>query len=330
MRAFVFCYACHMVKVAYIEVPPDAVDRYTRTFTPLYKTKNSSIRWTGALIPPRAKIKTSSKSLLPFISAYWNAQSAAVQAAWKAAAARQSYTGWNQFVSDTAYRVKFGLMSGNIDDYVVQHAGTALCGTYQDGAAVPSLLHGYKVGRIDIAAPADHFTLVQLHPVEYYRMKKVRGTKSQREPVVIREQLSLPFTVGLSYRANLTAVGAEPYARFYASVIVSYQGTDHIEEVGFNIPLVCDWERQEQTLLQVATFPRWYTLVIELHDVRGAIEFDITKSQHNGTNFARDFRDTNISAGFSDYNYQLPPSWEAEAAVTGASYGSVYPSDGSL
>ena len=77
-------------------------------------------------------------------------QTAAEIAAWKAAAAvgRQNY--WNLFVQDTAYRLKYGI----------------------PGLATPSTLHQYKVGRIEIQAPATRVLLTQYHPIKYYVSEK--------------------------------------------------------------------------------------------------------------------------------------------------------------
>lgn len=294
-----------MAKVAYVNPEPDVKDRFTAAFTPVYKTKYSSLRWNGRLIPPRKKKNISTRSLLPQIRDIWNGLSPEIREQWKLAAAEANYNGWNQFVQDMAYRIKFEIA----------------------GTATPSIYHTYKVGRIDMEAPATNFRLEQLHPVQYFQMRKVRGTKSQREPVAITEQLLLPLEVAASYRTDLTATGPEPYAKFYAEVTRSYQGTDQTEEVGFTIPLSSPWARQSATLTEVAGTARWYSLYIELNDVAGFLEFDLVRAFHTGTNFARDFRCTNISSGFSNFNYQLPASWAADSAEEGVSFGSVYPSD---
>ena len=294
-----------MPKVAYVNPTPDLQDKFSQLFTPVYKTRNSSLRWNGRLIPPRKVVNISSRSLLPQVRELWNGLTPTQRTNWAAAGAAQNYSGWQLFVQDTCYRLKFGIA----------------------GLATPSTLHGYKVGQIVMESPADFFRLEQLHPVEYFQMVKVPGTKSQREPAAVREQLTLPLTVGLSFRTDLTANGANPYAKFYATVIRSYQSLDLEEEVGFNIPLSSAWDRETASLIEVVGTARWYSLYIELNDVLGTFEFDIVQATHAGTNFARDFRCTNISSGFSNYNYQLPASWAADAPEEGITFGSVYPED---
>lgn len=297
-----------MALVSYVNPTPDVKDRFTRAFTPLYKTRHSSLRWNGRLTSPRKAGLVPAKSYLPQIKELWSALSAGDRLAWKTAAAEWGYTGWMAFVQDTSYRLKFGI----------------------GGLATPSTFHGYKVGRIEMESPATNFRLEQVHPIQYFKMAKVRGTKSQRQPISIVEQLLLPLEIGLSYRTNLTATGAEPYCKFYAEVTRSYQGLDLIETLEIEIPLSSDWARSTATLNEVVGAARWYSLFIELNDVSGVIEFDLVRSAHTGTNYARDFRCTNISAGFSDYNYQLPPSWAADTAETGVTFGSVYASDDPL
>lgn len=294
-----------MVKVSYVNPTPDLKDRFTSQFTPVYKTRNSSLRYSGGLISPRRVNPVSTRSLLPEISALWKSLTTEEQNSWKAAGAAQSYTGYALFVQDTAYRIKFGI----------------------PGLATPSVIHAYKCGQITMSGEAEHFRLEQLHPVEYYRMAKVRGTKSQREPVAVIEQLLLPLQIGLSYRTNLTPIGDSPYAKFYAEVVRSYQSLDLVDTVGFEIPLSTDWDRQTATLTEVVGVARWYSLYIELHNVHGTLQFDLLESRHTGTNYAREFRCNNISSGFSNYNYQIPPSWAADGYEPGVTFGSVYPSD---
>lgn len=297
-----------MPKVAYVSVPPDLKDRYSQQFQPLYKTKDSSVRWNGGLIAPRKKYKITTKSLLPGLAALWNELDGSTKLGWKAAGEKQGYNAYNTFIQDTAYRMKFGI----------------------EGTATPSIYHSYKVGEIVIAAPATQFKLVQAHPVEYFKLKKVKGTKSQYEPFAIEEVLTLPLSIGFSYRSNLTAVGDNPYCKLYAEVTYSYQGLDKTTRVETDISLVADWGNALAALSQVVGHARWYTLAIEFNNVQGTLQFDLVRAYHGGTNFARDFRCTNINAGFSNTNYQLPPSWEAAEAVDGVLYGSVYPSEDDL
>lgn len=297
-----------MPKVAYIEIPPDQSGAYAANFVPLYKTKNSSIRWMGGISSAPKLVKVSQRSLLPQIAELWAGLTSAEKLAWSSAGAQIGMNGWRQFVQDTAYRIQHSIA----------------------GLATPSDLHSYKVGEILLTAPATGFSIVQLHPIVHYVMKLVHGTKSQREPVAIQEVLTLPFEFDLSYRSNLTVAGSDPYARAYADVIYSYQGRDLHAQIVFEIPLVSDWARQTGILASTIGVVRWYSLFIELHDCQGTLQFDNLVAKHGGTNFGRDSHCNNIDAGFSNYNYQLAPSWEVVAPVTGASFGSVYPSDGPL
>lgn len=294
-----------MAKVAFVNPEPDVKDRFRQQFTPLYKTKHSSLRWNGRIIPKRRRNEFTTRSLLPQIRDIWKGLDPAIREQWDIAAEEADYSGWQQFVQDMAYRIKFEV----------------------PGVATPSTLHTYKVGRVNLQSPASHFRLEQVHPVQYYQMQKVTGTKSQREPVAITEQLLLPLQIGLSYRTNLTSVGPDAYCKFYAEVTRSYQGKDLVDEVGFEIPLSSSWNRETATLSDVVGVARWYSLYIEFNNVHGWLEFDLVRSFHTGTNFARDFRCTNISSGITNFNYQLPASWAADEAEAGVTFGSVYPAD---
>lgn len=292
-----------MAKVSYISVPPDVKGFYDKLVTPLYKTKNSSVRFGGGLIPPRKVVNVTSKSLLPQIKTIWATFDAGLIDDWKVAAAAVGYTGWQLFVQEMCYRIKFGI----------------------SGEPTPTILYSYKVGQMETTLPNTNFSIVQVHPIQYYRMKKVRGTKSQYEPVAIQEQLLLPLEFGMSFRANLTVSGSNPIIRAYAGITRSYQGLDLVDNYGFDIPLVCDWSREIITVSDVVGVARWYSLFIELNDVVGILQFDNLIAQHSGTNYARDFRSTNISSGYSNTNYQIPPSWAAVGPAAGATFGSVYP-----
>lgn len=294
-----------MARVTYIAVPPDQKGFYDKLVTPLYKTKNSSVRFGGGLISPRKVVNITTRSLLPQIKIIWASLSPEVVLAWKNAGAAASYTGWQLFVQEMTYRIKFGI----------------------SGEPTPSILYSYKVGQISLSVPGQTFRLLQIHPVRYYRMKKVRGTKSQYEPVAIEELLNLPLQVGCSFRTNLTESGGSAIVKYYAKITRSYQGLDLSSDHGFDIPLITDWQRETTTVLDVVGHARFYVLVFELANVVGTLQFDNVLAQHSGTNYARDFRCTNIAAGFSNTNYQLPPSWAAESATLGATFGSVYPSD---
>lgn len=288
-----------------LEVPPELVEAFRKIMSSTSNRRSGAIRRHG-YIPSRAQVvKLTTKSLLPQIRDYWMALEPAELAAWKAAAAVTRMNGWNLFVQDTAYRIKYGL----------------------PGLATPSLLHQYKVGRVEINAPAQRVLLAQYHPNKYWVSKKMVGNTSQREDIPVFEKLRLPLTIGCSFRANLTAVSDTPKARFYAIVYSSYQGRTIESEVGFDIPLQTDWTLGEATITEVIGVSRDYNLWIELDGVRGSFEWDNVVARHTGTNWARDLRCNDVNNELTRVNFQIEKSWEEQFLPTGAAFDSVYPED---
>lgn len=294
-----------MAQVGYLDIPPELLEAFRKLISSTSNRTSGAIRKHGYL-PSRAQVvKLTTRSLLPQIRDAWNGLTTFEQQAWKDAAAVTSMNGWNLFVQDTAYRIKFGL----------------------SGLATPSLLHQYKVGRIEIAAPAQKVVLAQFHPILYYVSKKMRGNTSQYEDVPVTEKLQLPLTVGCSFRSNLTATTGTPVVKFYAVVYSSYQGRTIETEIGFDVPLTSDWTSQTATLTSVIGTARYYTLFITIDGARGWFEWDNVIAQHTGTNWARDKRCNDVNNELTRTNYQIEKSWEEQFLPTGTAFDSVYPAD---
>lgn len=294
-----------MATVSALDIPPE-LEALFRELVRLINQWNYGATGLNGHLPSREqKRKVSQRSLLPEIAAIWSGLSEEQKAAWKAAAKQSNYNAWNLFVQDMAYRLKFGI----------------------DGVATPSTYHQYKVGRIEIAAPAHTVLLAQYHPPSYWVSKKVKGTKDLWTDVEITEKLGLPLELGLSYRADLTIAGASPHCRFYARILSSYQGRDIETDVGFEIPFKTDWARQTTEVFNVIGIARSYNLYIDIQHLRGWFEFDNVLAKHHGTNFARDFRCTDVNNELDRANWQIEKSWEEEILPTGSAYDSVYPDD---
>jgi hypothetical protein len=232
----------------------------------------------------------------------WQAFSDAERLAWKDAGAMTGLNGWQLFVQDQCIRI--------INDLA--------------GVSTPVLEHQSWVGEIKITAPASEIKLVQLHPASYFVMHKVHGTKSQYEPVLVSEGFGLPLKIGLSYKSNLTASGANPYARFYAKIWNSYQGQDDEHIVNIELDLVDDWKIVSETLSSLRGTTIGYTLYIELHDVTGELYVDNIIAEHNAQNWARDYFMKSFAVSFTKAFYQIPKNWAAEILPDGAEYDSVY------
>lgn len=293
----------NMSLVGFIDVPPELAELFARLVRQNDPKRYGSVAQNGHLLSKHQKVDVSGRSLLPEIRALWASLSPTEQLEWKTCAAQNNYNGWTQFVQDMSYRLKYGI----------------------PGIATPSLYHQYKVGRLEIGAPASRALLVQYHPARYYVQKKVTGTKGQYIDVPIYEKLMLPLSVGLSYAANLIPTSDNPVARFYADVVSHYQGRDIHNEIGFNIPFETDWTRQITGVAEVPGVARYYDLRLEFTDVRGWFEWDNVRSYHSGTNYARDFRCSDVNNTLTRVNYQIEKSWEEEVLPFGAAFDSIYP-----
>lgn len=293
----------YMANVSYIEIPEHLIILFNKLIKQVDKKKTGSVAKQGHLMSRAQKKKVSTRSLLPVIRDYWAGLSDAQKLAWKNAGAESSYNGWNLFVQDTAYRLKYEI----------------------EGVATPSTLHQYKVGKIVIAAPADDVKLVQYHPYKYYRLKKITGTKAQYEDVAIYERLVLPLSIGLSFKTDLTPQSEEAYARFYATIKSHYQGRNIDTNFVIDLPFEADWTRETLNCTEVLGVARDYNLWLDIHDCRGELFFDNIRAVHTGTNWARDFRCNDVNNRLTKVNYQIEPSWEEQLLPAGAAFDSVYP-----
>lgn len=294
-----------MAKTGFIEIPTELQPYFQKIAQWNNRYYHAGTRKKSGIIPEKKKYNVPSRSLLPQVSALWHALSAPERAAWISAAGQTNLNGWNLFVQDTCYRIKYG----------------------HEGLATPSDYHQYKVGRIQIEAPANKIVIEQTHPIEWYKLKKITGTKSQYHEVLVTEKLMLPLTVALSFRCDLEATTAEPIAKYYAKVISHYQGRDIETEIGFNLDLESDWQRKSGTLPEVLGIARWYSLFIECRNVRGFIEFDNVEARHTSSNYARDLRCLDVNAPLSRIFFQVTKSWTPLEQPNGSSFESVYPAD---
>lgn len=242
-------------------------------------------------------------SLFGYLATYWRALTTTQKTTWKDAAAYSSLTNWQLFVSDNAARLRDSLPLNQ----------------------PPSDLWQVRAGQIVISAPASEILLKQEHPQSYIVAEKVPGAPWKNEIVAITETFSLPLTLAIRYKSDLTATGGTQRARYYASVRVSYQGveTEHVYAIDFS-PSV-DW-----TYATVATgFLRGivigYTLYLDVYGYTGTLLFDNIEATHGGTNWARDPRCDDVSKEFKKAFALVPPFWVPESLPAGASFASQYP-----
>jgi len=294
-----------MAVIGFQDIPAEWHELLRKAITPLGRSTNGAVRYSGKLTPEKKRFNVPQRSLLPQVAESWRALSAPERALWITAGQQTGINGWNLFTQDTCYRIKYGKI----------------------GLAVPSNIHQYKVGKIQIDAPASQASIVQYHPNVWFTFQKVQGTKSQYYEKRIEERLQLPLQIGLSYRSDLVSTGSGSYVTFYALVTSHYQGEDIETEVAISIPTQATWTRETIVLNEVLGVARWYDLRIDCFNVRGTLEFDNLQSQHSGTNFGRDIRCNNVNSPLSRVYFQVGKAWEENILPLGASFGSVYPAD---
>jgi hypothetical protein len=143
-------------------------------------------------------------------------------------------------------------------------------------------------------------------------------------PVLVTEDLALPFELGFNYFADLVADGPDPFAKLYAEFWYSYQGVNLLHNLEIPLDLQTDWQQVSDTLSLLKTIIVRYDLHIHLHDVTGDLYFDNMVASHSGLNWARDWICKDINQGFTRNYYQIPKNWAAEIAPQGVLFESVY------
>jgi hypothetical protein len=292
-----------MAKVGFLEIPPDLEKAFSATYNRADRFEYSRIRLNKRVPTRKQKKGLTAKSLLPAISEIWAGFSDTLKNSWKSAGTIIGIDGWHMFVKDQTLRMKGEL----------------------SGTATPSILHQSKIGLLRVESPATSIKLTQLHPHIYFVDVPVHGKKGMRELAVVREDFALPLSLEISYKSNLTATGANPFARFYAVIFSLYQGTEIETICSVEISLVSDWALASAEILKVVGAPKSYQLFLELHDVRGDLTVDNLSAHHSGQNWVRDPFCNDIDQAFTRAFYQVPKHWVAMEISEGCWFGSMYP-----
>jgi len=291
-----------MAKTAYIQISPELEEEFYKNIQPGDRFTFARIARKNLLLSRNRKIELAGRSLFSIISVAWGTLTTEQKSAWSSAADLVNLTGWQLFIQDYAARLANGI----------------------GGIATPSLLHQSWVGQIHIESPATEAKITQLHPRSYYVQQKVVGKKSMYSPVLVTEDLALPFTLGLNYKSNLTASGPDPYAKFSAVFWYSYQGVNLEYELSLPLDLIADWKNATIELTELLSYVVRYNLYFHLHDLRGDLYFDNISAEHGGQNWVRDPFCKDIDKNFSRNFYQVPENWAAVISSEGVDFDSIY------
>jgi len=169
----------------------------------------------------------------------------------------------------------------------------------------------------------------QGHPRSYYTKQKVVGTRSRFEPVLTHEPVPDIFTHDFFYSMGAITDGynihpqqAECGSNFSIKAIWrSYYGQfrGHVytdQESQFYFPVYLEHEQGSES-----PYPEnyaGYDYIFEVHDYKGIFLFDSLKLEHNGYNWAIDWRCKQIEKVNRGHLAICRNAWEIEKTYTGA------------
>lgn len=242
-------------------------------------------------------------SLFKFLSPLWRGLTPTQKGVWADAGAVMGLTNWQTFISDNAARIRNSLTL----------------------EVPPSELWQVNTGYLKIEAPASEIILKQEHPLDYWVAQKIVGQSWKKELVLITESFTLPITLQIRYKSDLTAEGGSQVARYFARVWTSYQGEDIYTDFAINFNPSTDWTFAELDTTGLRGIVIGYTLYLEISGYRGELFFDNIRAIHGGTNWARDPRCNEINKTFQKAFSVVPPFWIAVSLPAGATFTSVFP-----
>lgn len=292
----------NVAKTSFQLIPSEYLADYKKTLQTGDRFQFARVRVKNPFLS-RERIKgITQRSLIPQATLLWNALTSGERTAWGSAGAVSNTTGWKLFLRDYAFRVKNSL----------------------PGIATPSDLYQVEVGKLLVEAPATSLKIAQYHPQTYWVSRKVTGTRDMREPVLVTENFDLPLNISLSYKADLTSLGAGSSASFYCILYSHYQG--RVIETRCEIPFNFDqeWTTATASITSVLGLIRGYTAFMEIQNARGVVYVDNITIEHSGQNWCRDPFCNDIDQSFTKAFAQIPKNWAPVDISEGAFFGSVY------
>lgn len=292
-----------MAKVESIAIPDELKNQYNATLQVRDRFELGVVQGQAAPLSDTQRKRARGQSLFSFFSVLWRAMSEEDKQAWKDAAPYSNLSGWQLFVSDNAARLKASLPL----------------------EVPPSELWQVRAGQILIEDPATEIILKQEHPLDYWVSQKVRGQSWKNTLVLLREEFSLPLTLEIRYKSDLTAVGGTQKAKYYARIWSTYQGRDIYTDFGIDFDPSTDWTFATIDYFDVIGKLKGYTLYMEVVGYQGELLFDNIRAVHSGTNWARDPRCDDISKTFTKAFAVVPPFWVPVSLPQGSTFTSQFP-----
>jgi len=165
------------------------------------------------------------------------------------------------------------------------------------GNATPSIYHQFLVGHINVSAPASNALIAQYNS----------------------RRLDFPASFELCFKTNLTASGADPYAKLKFTWTRYYQGQNIDSEEVINLPLSQAWTKEEKAITEYEGIRGKWKIELELNDVVGDIWFDNIMVEYSGEIKLND-----------PYCMDVERWWRAVDLPSGATLETVYPVGGAL
>lgn len=242
-------------------------------------------------------------SLFRFLAEFWAELSETEKDEWREAGLPSFLTNWQLYISMNAAQIRNGLAITNTASEKWQ---TLTC-------------------RLVVESPAEELKIKQSHQYQYWETESIPGEWWKERLTLVTELVTLPLTVGLSYKANLSAVGSEQIARYFARVWSIYQGEDYFTEVGVDLNPSTDWTTDENTLSEVPGYIQNYDLFFHLKGYQGTLNFDNIRAEHTEQNWARDPRCDDPRREFKRGFAVVRPYWVPEVLPEGADFDVSYP-----
>lgn len=292
-----------MAKVQHLSIPDELKNQYNFTLQVRDRFVYGVVQGQTSLLSDVERKRAQGQSIFKILSPMWRSLTTEEKQVWKDAATFSALSGWQLFVSDNSARIKASL------PLVVP----------------PSYYWQVRAGYIKIEAPADEIILKQEHPLDYWVSQKVVGKSYKSELVLLKENFTFPLLIAIRYKADLTPVGSEQVARYYARIKTSYQGKDIYTDLVLNFDPSTDWAYLDIEQSLIRGFFISYTLYLEISGYTGEFFFDNIRAVHGGTNWARDPRCDNISKQFTKAFAVVPPFWVPVSLPQGSTFMSEFP-----
>lgn len=228
-----------MPRVYGITIPPGLEIIYNKTLKMYDISVFCNVGKNRRFLSRKTKYNLRDFTKLYQVAYAWNAFSQAVKDNWYAAGGASGINGYALYTQDKIYRL-MNFLAGN---------------------ATPSIYHQYKVGHIEISAPAT----------------SAKYTENHITPI------ALPATLDVNYYADLSASGLDPYAKIILTTLRFISGKNITENHVINLDLSTVWKAGTVTVPVAGGISGIWSISIELNDVVGDLYFDNLFCEFNGT-----------------------------------------------